>query len=77
VGNPLAAPSPRLLDFPKTIELEQRLARLELTVAELRLSAATDATTIKDLRETVAILHKRMVSLQAHLDHAFARIVPY
>jgi uncharacterized coiled-coil protein SlyX len=72
-----ASSSPQVLHFPKTIELEQRLARLELTVSELRLASATDASTIKDLRATVEMLRTRIVSLQAQLDYMSAKVSPY
>jgi uncharacterized coiled-coil protein SlyX len=64
VGDPdeLLPPS-NVLAFPKTIELEQRLARAELTITELR--------------ETISVLHKRIVSLQAQLDHVVGKITPF
>jgi uncharacterized coiled-coil protein SlyX len=70
-------PTHRVLEFPKTVELEQRLARNEVTISELQATIATSEATMKDLRDTVQMLHKRIMSLQAQLDHVFAKIKPY
>ncbi len=45
---------------PKSIELELRVARLELA--------------IKEICESVAVLTKRTVAVQAQLDHLDARL---
>ena len=47
-------------EVPKSIELELRIARLELYV--------------KDLTEQIDLQAKRTVALQAQLDHFLARI---
>ena len=47
--------------MPKTVELEQRLARLELTCAEMQ--------------RTVDVLKKRETSLRAQVDHLLARLI--
>ena len=46
---------------PKSLELENRVARLEILMKDMR--AAFDA------------LHKRTVALQAQLDHIAARLI--
>lgn len=46
--------------MPKSLELETRVARLELLLL--------------DLNDTVATLTKRQVALQAELDHLLARV---
>ncbi len=51
------------LMFPKTIELEQRLARNEVLV--------------QDIQDLVKTLEKRIVSLQAQLDHLMASLNRY
>jgi hypothetical protein len=55
--------SPSLLSFPKTIELEQRLARAELTITELR--------------EIIDVLFKHVTALQAQLDHLHGKTGRY
>jgi hypothetical protein len=45
---------------PKTVELEVRVARLELIAAGLKAS--------------LDLLAKRVISLQAHLDHISAKL---
>jgi uncharacterized coiled-coil protein SlyX len=52
-----------VLSFPKTLELEQRLARNELTIQELR--------------ATIDVLNKRIVSLQAQVDTMASRMGLY
>lgn len=66
-------PSPSMLTFPKTVELEQRLARAELTLAEQCEAIAAKDVQIASLRETVGALSRQVVSLQAQLDHVFAK----
>jgi uncharacterized coiled-coil protein SlyX len=66
--------SPNILTFPKTIELEQRVSRAEITMAELpQILVAQDAQ-IAALQQTVTMLQGRIVSLQAQLDHLFAKL---
>jgi hypothetical protein len=47
-------------DVPKSIELEQRLARIELA--------------LKELNERTDRLHTRNIALQAQLDHLAAKL---
>ena len=47
-------------EHPKSIELEQRIARMEIAVTRLT--------------EWMETLNTRFVALQAHLDHVSARI---
>jgi uncharacterized coiled-coil protein SlyX len=47
-------------DLSKSLELEQRIARLELSS--------------RALRETIEALTKKTVALQAQLDHLLAKI---
>jgi hypothetical protein len=47
-------------ELPKSLELENRVARLE--------------SMLKDVQAAVAVLTKRTTSLQAHLDHVSAQI---
>lgn len=47
-------------DVPKSVELEQRVSRLELA--------------LKEIREALDVISKRLVALQAHLDHVAARV---
>jgi hypothetical protein len=44
----------------KSLELEQRLARIELLIG--------------DIRNAIVLMQKRTISLQAQLDHLSARI---
>jgi hypothetical protein len=46
-------------EIPKSWELEQRVARLELR--------------IKDLQTALELQNKRSIALQAHFDHLIAR----
>jgi len=79
----MAEPSERpssptnVLSFPKTIELEQRLARAELTIAELRSGAARKDAVIQELRDTTSALYRRVIALQAQLDHLLGKIAPF
>jgi uncharacterized coiled-coil protein SlyX len=68
---------PNLLAFPKTIELEQRVSRAEVTVSELPQILATKDAQIASLQKTVDALHGRVVALQAQLDHLLAKIGHY
>lgn len=52
-----------VLTFPKTIELEQRLARTELLV--------------EDLQQLLSVFQKRVIALQAQLDHLSAKMDRY
>ena len=45
---------------PKSIELETRVARMELILTTLE--------------EAVTVLNKRVIAMQAHLDHITARL---
>ena len=47
------------LQVPKTVELEQRIARVELK--------------LDHAREQLDVTRQRLVSLQAQLDHLFAK----
>ena len=47
-------------EVPKSWELEQRVARLELQ--------------IRDMQSTLTVQAKRTISLQAQLDHLIARL---
>jgi hypothetical protein len=47
-------------EVPKSIELEQRVARVELA--------------LKDMRDTLDVLTKQFIALQAQLDHVAARV---
>jgi hypothetical protein len=53
--------APELPIVPKTIELEQRLARLELSCAEMQ--------------RTVDSLKRRELALEAQVDHLLARLI--
>jgi len=77
MADPDALSRPNVLTFPKTVELEHRVARAEGTVAEQAERLATQDAQLKALRETVDVLNKRIVSLQAQLDHLFGKIQPY
>jgi uncharacterized coiled-coil protein SlyX len=78
VADPLEQrPSPQVLTFPKTLELEQRLARAEGTITELRETIVTNDATTQELRDTVSALYRRVVSLQAQLDHLLGKIQPF
>ncbi len=68
---------PNVLTFPKTLELEQRLARAEVTLAELRESVAGKDAEIASLKDAVNMLYRRVTSLQAQLEHVFAKSDPY
>jgi uncharacterized coiled-coil protein SlyX len=68
---------PSVLMFPKTIELEQRVSRAEVTVSELPEILAEKDAQIASLKSTVDMLHSRIVSLQAQLDHLLAKIGHY
>ena len=72
-----ALPAPNVLRFPKTLELEQRLARAEVTITELRETVVAKDAEVVSLKDTVNMLHKRVISLQAQLDHLFGKIQPY
>ena len=52
-----------ILNFPKTIELEQRLAKAEVTIG--------------DLQDNVDLLQQRIAALQAQFDHLMARLGLY
>ena len=69
--------APHVLTLPKTVELEQRVARAEGTITELRGTIAADGAHIKSLTETIDTLRTRIVSLQAELDHLFGKIGRY
>jgi len=66
-----------VLTLPKTVELEQRLARAEVTVGELRETLSAKDAEIASLKDTVKVLQNRVVSLQAQIDHLFARLGKY
>jgi uncharacterized coiled-coil protein SlyX len=66
-----------LLTFPKTIELEQRVSRAEITVAQLPQILAEKDVQIADLQRTVTLLQGRLASLQAQFDHLFAKLGHY
>lgn len=69
--------APHVLTLPKTVELEQRVARAEVTITELRAIIAADEAHINSLTNTIDLLRKRIVSLQAQLDHLFAKATGY
>ena len=56
-------PGSHILNFPKTIELEQRLAKSEVTISVLQ--------------DSVDILQQRVAALQAQLDHLLAKLGLY
>jgi len=66
-----------VLTLPKTVELEQRLARAEVIIGELHETLSAKNADIASLKDTVKVLQNRVVSLQAQLDHLFPRIGKY
>ena len=67
MSDPDRRATPTVFAFPpKTLELEQRLARAEGTIAEQQAD-------IESLTSMVDMLRKRLISLQAQLDHLFAK----
>lgn len=68
---------PNIVMIPKTIELEQRVSRAEVIVSELPQILAGKDAQIASLQTTVDMLHGRIVSLQAQLDHLLAKIGHY
>jgi uncharacterized coiled-coil protein SlyX len=68
-----ALSSPNILTLPKTIELEQRVARNELAVTDLRAAIAAKDAQIASLKDTIGALYRRVASLQAQIDHLSAR----
>jgi uncharacterized coiled-coil protein SlyX len=68
---------PSLLTFPKTVELEQRVSRAELTASELSEIVAERDAQIGALQKSVDLLRSRIVSLQAQIDHLSARFGRY
>jgi uncharacterized coiled-coil protein SlyX len=72
-----APPSPSALTFPKSLELEQRLARNEMTVTELRETITAKDAKITALEDTIAALYRRVIALQAQIDHLSAKFGSY
>jgi uncharacterized coiled-coil protein SlyX len=69
--------APLVLTLPKTVELEQRLARAEVTIGELRESVALKDSEVVSLKDTIKALQYRVLSFQAQLDHLFAELGRY